>query len=272
MKHVSCREVEPLLPATAAGALDQDEARAVKAHLAGCPPCVQSLHDLEETVEQLAYAVPQVAPPAELRIRVLRAVSSTPPATERGRGQSPFLGAPIARPAGAPRPLADLGGLYQRLAPALFAAALILLVGGGVWLGSMAQRVTTMEQRLTQQDAVYDLLRQPGSEMAALKPVGANVPAGGQAIMAPGRREVAIMATRLPPLPAGRSYQLWLLKRGGSPPMPAGLIRVDDAGVAMALVSTPTDPDQMAGMRITDEPDSGSASPTGASWLEGWYH
>jgi hypothetical protein len=272
MKHVSCQEVEPLLPATAAGALDQDEAHAVKAHLAGCPPCVQSLHELEETVEQLAYAVPQVAPPAELRIRVLRAVITTPQVSERGMAHGPFLAASIPRAGAPPRSLAHLGGAYQRLAPALLAAALILLVGGSVWLGSMTQRLTAMEQRLAQQDAVYDLLRQPGSEMAALKPVGANVPAGGQAIMAPGRHEVAIMATRLPQLPAGRAYQLWLLKRGGSPPVPAGLIRVDDAGVAMAMVSTPADPDQMAGMRITDEPESGSVAPTGASWLEGWYH
>ena len=271
MKHLTCQDIELLLPATAAGALDGDEAQTVKAHLALCPPCLKHLHDYQETVEQLAYTVPQVAPSALLRDRVLGSLSTAPEVVMRAPGVASRNGSrpPVAMRS--MRPPSRLGQVYRRVAPAALAACLILLIGSGVWMGVMTQQLDFATRSMQQQASMRDLLRAPGAEMAPLKSTKAGSTAGGQAIMAPGRNQVAIMATHLPPLPSGRGYQLWLLQHGNTLPIRAAQLSVDGSGVLMNVVYVTADPSQMAGMRITDEPLSGSDTPTGQSWLEGWY-
>lgn len=258
MKHVTCREVEPLLPATAAGALDVDEEETVRDHLAICPPCVKQLHDFQETVEQLAYAVPQVAPPLALRGKVLQAIAAT--------AQQPARSRPVALAAAAPRAPGRFGAAYSRFAPAALAACLLLLVGSGIWIGVMTQRVEMMNETIAQQQVLRDLLQQPNSQMALLKATNPDSPASGQAIMAPGHNRLGIMAAHLPT--TGGTYQVWLLKHGNTAPVLAGHLVCDGAGVAWAVVDTPADPNQMAGIRITDTEQGNS---TGTPVLEGWY-
>ena len=261
MKHVTCREVEPLLPATAAGALDVDEEETVRDHLAICPPCVKHLHDFQETVEQLAFAVPQVAPPRALRGKVLQAIAAT--------AQQPAGVRPVALAAAAPRKTPAPGrfsAAYRRFAPAALAACLLLLVGSGIWIGVMTQRVEMMNETIAQQQVLRDLLQQPNSQMAPLKATNPDSSASGQAIMAPGQNRLGIMAAHLPT--TGGTYQVWLLKHGNTAPVLAGHLVCDGAGVAWAVVDTPADPNQMAGIRITD---TEQGSSTGIPVLEGWY-
>jgi hypothetical protein len=261
MKHVTCREVELLLPATAAGALDVDEEETVRDHLAICPPCVKHLHDFQETVEQLAFAVPQVAPPRALRGKVLQAIAATPQLAAQSR--------PVALAAGVPRPARSpgrFGAAYRRFAPAALAACLLLLVGSGIWIGIMTQRVEIMNETIAQQQVLRDLLQQPNSQMTMLKATNPDSPANGQAIIAPGHNRLGIMAAHLPT--TGGTYQVWLLKHGNTAPVLAGHLVCDRTGVAWAVVDTPADPNQMAGIRITDTEQGNS---TGTPVLEGWY-
>ncbi|HET7077423.1 MAG TPA: anti-sigma factor [Chloroflexia bacterium] len=262
MKHVTCREVELLLPATAAGALDVDEEETVRDHLAICPPCVKQLHDFQDTVEQLAFAVPQVDPPQALRAKVLQAIAVT---AQPARGFRPVPLAAAARPR-QPRAPGRFGAAYRRFAPAALAACLLLLVASGIWIGIMTQRVEMMNDTLAQQQELRDLLQQPNSQMAMLKATNPDSAASGQAIMAPGHNRLGIMAAHLPT--TGGTYQVWLLKHGNTAPVLAGHLVCDGAGVAWAVVNTPADPNQMAGIRITD---TEQGSSTGVPVLEGWY-
>ena len=270
MKQVTCVEIEVLLPAMAAGALDADDAQAVHSHLALCPPCLLHLRDYQAAVEQLAFAVPQVAPPAELRSRVLYSVAHSPAAV-------PSL--PLALSFGTPRvvalrvPPAAVSGIlprYRRVAPALLAACLLLLVGTGVWAGTLRQQVLLQQQQLQRQAALDEMMHTPGVMLATLTPqTGSSV--RGQAVLAPQHRQVALLLASLPQPAAGRRYQLWLLRHDGAP-VPAGMFAVDAQGVGMVMVDTPADPAGMAGLQITDEPaGGGSPAPSGTAWLEGWY-
>jgi anti-sigma factor RsiW len=269
MKHVTCKEVEPLLPATAAGALDTDEEQVIKGHLAICPPCTKHLHEFQQAVEQLAFGVPQVDPPATLRVRVLQAIVTTPQPPAPPPAQ-PFRGGGAAG-SRSTRRSSGFGTLYQRFAPAALAACVLLLVGSGIWMGVMAQRMEIADNSLRQQVSLRDLLGQPNAQMTPLKASAVAGGASGGVVMAPGRSQVAVMATHLPALASGRRYQLWFLDHGNTKPIPAALLSTDDSGVVMNVVAVPTDPYRMAGMRITDEPTAGSDSPTGTTWLEGWY-
>ncbi len=269
MKQVTCIEIEVLLPAMAAGALDADDAHAVHAHLAICPPCLLHLRDFQAAVEQLAFAVPQVAPPAELRSRVLYLVAHSPAAAPPAALPLSFGGPRIAANR-VPAPAAGgLLPLYQRVAPALLAACLLLLVGTGVWAGTLRQQVLLQQQQLQGQATLNQMMHAPGVTLAALNAQN-NSPAHGQAVLAPHYQQVALLLTSLPQPPPGRRYQLWLLRHNAAP-VPAGMFTVDEQGVGMVMVDTPADPADMAGLQITDEPAGGSPAPSGTAWLEGWY-
>lgn len=264
--QITCIEVEVLLPAMAAGALDGDDAQNVDSHLAMCPPCLKHLRDFQETVEQLAFVVPQVAPPSDLRGRVLQSVKVSA-AAPRAPLPLPLLAA-TGRPAA--RPHQKFLTIYRNAAPAVLAACLLILVGTGLWVGAMRQQLEIQGRQLTVVTAVGNLLHDPQSSFATFKPMKAGTLAAGEAIMAPQRREVGLIVTHLPQLAAGRSYQVWLLRRDADP-LPAGQFTVDDNGAIMTTMPAPN-ADQMAGLRVTDEPTGNAGStPSGSTWLEAWY-
>src|SRR5689334_23469257 len=76
----TCEEIEQLLPAAAAGALDPDESRQVQAHLLDCPRCLPLLAEYEQVIEQLAYAVPQREPAPQVFDRLMAAIQAAPAA------------------------------------------------------------------------------------------------------------------------------------------------------------------------------------------------
>ncbi|MDX2152438.1 MAG: cupin domain-containing protein [Bryobacteraceae bacterium] len=77
MNHDELRELAVLY---ALGALDNDEAAPIKAHLAaGCRECAQEVTSLRDTAALLAHGVEETAPPERLRDRVLRSARASRP-------------------------------------------------------------------------------------------------------------------------------------------------------------------------------------------------
>lgn len=280
MKHFTCKDVEPLLPATAAGALDADDETPVHEHLATCHPCLKYLHDYQETVVHLAYTAPQMDPPPYLRQKVLQAITITTYTASAYRAAGPLPDPPPAlTPSKGSAARARAGrapgrwfALYRQAAPALLAVCLILLAGTTISMALMAGQLDALTLRVEREHRIYTMLTAPGSKLAAFKSSAQGSKAIGQAIMAPGIKQVAIMATHLPQPPSGRGYYLWMLYRGAPMPQPGAWLPVDGAGVMMAVAEIPIDPEQADGLRITDETLGGTPTPTGTNWLEGWYH
>ncbi|HEU5101182.1 MAG TPA: zf-HC2 domain-containing protein [Roseiflexaceae bacterium] len=59
------------LPALALGALDRQEARAIREHVDNCPRCRAALGAYRAVVSLLAYAAQPQEPPADLKHRIL---------------------------------------------------------------------------------------------------------------------------------------------------------------------------------------------------------
>lgn len=72
--------LDELIAAHALDALDADAAAAAERHLAECPQCRRQLEEYQAVVAGLAVSVPQVAPPPDLRDRILTAVEPVVPA------------------------------------------------------------------------------------------------------------------------------------------------------------------------------------------------
>jgi anti-sigma-K factor RskA len=77
------------------------------------------------------------------------------------------------------------------------------------------------------------------------------------------RRGVLLMSSNLPQLPAGKTYEMWMIPKGASSaPQPAGLFRPDASGSAMHVQAGPVDVATLGTVAVTVEPEAGSSAPT----------
>jgi anti-sigma-K factor RskA len=236
------------------GALDPGERIEFEAHLAVCAVCAAEVRSLSPVVYALAQGVATGDPSPAVRARLLGRV----------------------RPRVA-------------LAPWLAAAAAIVAAAGlGLYATQLRDRVGSLEGQLRQailradssERQIVDARRTAAhlqNTVAVLAaPDLARVDLAGQAAAprASARafwsrsRGLVFTATGLPPLPAGRTYQLWVLTAQPQP-ISAGLLKPDASGQFSDMFETPLDLPKPTAMAVTIEPDGGVLAPTGAMYLVG---
>jgi anti-sigma-K factor RskA len=76
------------------------------------------------------------------------------------------------------------------------------------------------------------------------------------------------IAHDLPPLPAGRTYQLWLID-AGQQKISAGTFAPESNGNALVRAQYRLSPDSLAVVAVTEEPEGGVPQPTGSIVLAG---
>jgi anti-sigma-K factor RskA len=257
------RELVALAPAFVLGALDPDERVSFERHLATCDVCAAEVRSLGRVTAGLAQAVPLVTPRAEVRARVLEAVGAT---TARRAD------------AGVPRSTA-----IRWLA---YAACVALGTAMGLYAMSLRTRIASLEARLDfassrladagratadaqrvafQAQSAMAVLAAPDLLRVDLQGAPAAPQAAGRALWS-RQSGMVFAATNLPPLPAGRTYQVWLV---AGKPVSAGLIAPDEMGRGMAIFITPADVEAPAMVAVTIEPQGGVPAPTGAFYLIG---
>jgi anti-sigma-K factor RskA len=207
------------------GALPDDERQEFERHLAVCGRCREEVAALRPAVEALPLAAPPVAPPPELRDRIMSVVESEarllqaageeadrPPKRERRR----FTG---------------FGGLRPAFVAAL--AALVLAVGvGGYLIGNAGGG---------------------GARVVAAK---VTFPAAQASVRTQGS-EASLQLANMPAPPKGRVYQVWL-KRDGRMPQPTRALFVVRSG-SVTIPGGIKGADQVL---VTAEPAGGSLQPT----------
>jgi Anti-sigma-K factor rskA/Putative zinc-finger len=236
-------DLHTLTGAYAAHALSDGERLAFERHLAACPACAQEVRELTGTAARLGAAV-AAHPPAVLWERVRAEAVAT-------RQLAPVVGrAERRRRVERARALGLLGG--RRRFPPLLAAAAALLVA--------AVSVTALNLGLPGRterpvDLVEAVLGAPDARR-----VVAALPGGpGQAAVVVSRQQgrAVFQAGGLPPAPAGRTYQLWVVDRSG--PRPAGLVEAGGGRLTRLLDGRVAGTEQVA---MTVERRGGVARPT----------
>jgi anti-sigma-K factor RskA len=212
------------------GALTGAERQAFEAHVAGCARCAAEVYSFEPVVAALGQMAPPADPSSSVRAQLLAAVS---PAEPRGWRRTGWLAA---------------------------AAALLVAIGASGY-------ALRLRQQSQDQQAVARVLAAP--DLARIDLTGQPVaPTASARALWSRSRGLVFTASNLPPLPAGRVYQLWVLSSQPAP-MSAGLLKPDEAGRVTAMIPTPQDMPQPVAMAVTLEPDGGVPSPTGNKYLVG---
>jgi anti-sigma-K factor RskA len=250
-------EVHTLTGAYVCDALGSEERAAFEAHLAACSACATDVAELREVAAIMGIAAAE-EPPASLKPAVDARIRVT-------RQQPPVVAAPPTPTTLPAKPSTTITEqrqvpragrrLLSRRAGWAVAAVLAGVVAGlSVHAVSQQRQITSIG---AQASAIQQLLSAPDAAT-----VHAKVSTGGQAVVvySRGHAEAAVVLTGLPVLPAGRTYQLWLMDSGGAATARSiGLVATGGTDgspvLADALGSATT-------VGLTVEPAGGTAKPT----------
>ena len=240
------------------GALPDDERERFAAHLAGCEICAREVAELQMVADTLPLAAPQVAPPPELKERIMSAVRAEAAVLEAAGPEADIAPAPageppMAEPVGPPaatagrerperrkresgwwrRPLLNLRPLP---AAGLAGVLLALGVGIGALVSGSGESARTVQAQV----------------------VAPSAPAARASLTVSGDN-ATLKVSGFPSPPAGRVYQVWVKRPGRDPAPTDALFSVRRGQATVDVPGTVRDGDQVL---VTAEPDGGSQAPT----------
>jgi len=231
------------LAAYALGSLEREEYVRVEAHVLNCAFCEARLREYRGVIGALPVSLAPVPPPSEAW-EAIRAHARKPQVRKKR----------WARPVLLPN--------WLRLArwPAVAAALAALLF----WNVTLQRELVRRSPGPAPGPEVEALSRRPGRIVIL---TGTGQPGASAriflAVDGGGHLAVSGLAT----LPRGRTYQLWF-ERTGSPAASGATFGVDAHGRAWVKVAVPATLNDVQAIVITDEPASGSATPTGVHILD----
>jgi anti-sigma factor RsiW len=237
------------------GALDESDARRFAAHLETCDICAREVAELRMVADTLPLAAPQIAPPPELKERIMAAVRTEAAVLEAAGPEAdiapaappraPVAEAPRERarkePAATKRSWAWLRRPVLALRPlpaaALASALLALGVGAGVLVSGGGTSARVVQAQVVQPSA----------------------PAARASLTVSGDDRATLRVRNFPRPPSGRVYQVWV-KRPGRAPAPTNALF--DVRNGTATVAVPGSVEGVEAVLVTDEPGGGSRAPT----------
>lgn len=271
------KRVTELLPLYVIGALEADELLAIEAYLQQHPAMLEQLTALEAALAHIVQSLPTTPLPAEARARLLTRVNSDAghatqararlpvtyqhPLRRRRQGSAPSQPPILGRANGGARLgwLAAAGGLL-----------LVLLLLG---LNLLQQsRITALSAEVVHLRAVNQQMAQQlqgqTQQLALFLAADRNVALGGTAL-APAAQgafylsdaEGIVVLRGLAPLPADRTYQLWLVPPNGVPTSVA-LLPVQSPDLVAQTVRVPPALRNFAIVDVSIEQAGGSPAIT----------
>ncbi len=240
----------------ALGSLPAAEAEPIRAHVEDCAECKASLSETAGALAVLAMTLPEEAPSSQARERLMRAIAPTAAAPASRRGWFWI--------------------------PAFSLACIILLAAVGVLVvtnSTLRQESLMLQSQLSTQQQQLQILRTQAAAAVQAQQVLATLRASDTVhftlvsanahpipqIKTFYRRStgaVVLTASNLPPLPAGKAYELWFIGTSGGSPIPAGTFRPDDKGNVSLQVSQLQPGAESKMFAVTIEDAAGSSTPT----------
>ncbi len=235
---MNCEQLRDHYELFALGLVDEPERSEIRDHLnRGCETCRRGVKEALEMTVLLGSTAPQHDPPDALRRRILASAGVEP------------------------RPM--------RWA-AWWAAAAALSLAGAAYLGyrdwQYAADSSLLRSELRQQQAevlrlteAFAILNSPFTRDASFGS-GQPQPPRGRVFWNP-EQGVLLIASNLPPAPAGKRYEMWVIPKAGKP-VPAGTFQSRADGTAMHLRAGGLDVSNTGAFAVTVEDEAGADQPT----------
>jgi hypothetical protein len=252
---LECDDIQPWLAAYALGEAGDDPA--ARAHLAACPKCQADLRVYRGVAGLLPYAAAEATPPAELRGRVIAAVTA---ATERP--------ATVAAPTQSQPRLSWLRSRQPSAFRATWAAvafallSLVLLSWNVILQRQVDQQASQLTASRQGWQSVIVLLNDTSLRWYAISGGLAH----GRMWATPQSDQACLVVEQLPALAEGQVYQVWLTRAGEQD---SGGIFEARNGDAWIIVRAQEPIASYGSVFVTIEPEGGSAVPTGRHVLDG---
>jgi len=221
---MTCEELRPEYTAWALGSSDDPERAEINEHLArNCPNCVPGVKNALSFVADLSGVVKVTEPPKRLRGRIVSMVQAEPKRSW------------------------SYGILPWIVSGALAVMLLALAIPGR----RQSRDLTRLEQALA---ILNDASTREVSFGEPAKPARGRV-------FVNSTRGIVFLATNLPRIEAGKTFELWTIPAGGKP-VPAGTFQSGADSTAVYVrqgqVGTPS------AVAVSVEPEGGSPQPTTA--------
>lgn len=119
-----------------------------------------------------------------------------------------------------------------------------------------------VRMKLDHANEVADVLTSPQARHVVLTEVRGPARPSGQANWLESEGALVFVASGLRPLPAGKTYELWMEPRQGKAPLPAGMFQPNPDGSAAVVLPPLPAHTQASRFLVTIEPAGGSATPS----------
>jgi hypothetical protein len=249
MTHEELRDFYELF---ALGVLEEPERAEISAHLArGCADCQAGIKGALRLNALLATLPETIEPPRRLRQRILAGIGMEP-------GLSRFWRSAWGLAALALAIVLVVVAIANRRGSQELADTRDQLRRSAFDLAQARQEIQRSSAEVKQVRSAFALLNLPGTREVVFGAGPAQPPRGR--IFVNRQQGVLFMAANLPPVPSGKTYQLWLIPKGGAP-VPSGLFQSDAQGNALFVRSGQVDP-ATAAVAVSVEPEAGSSAPT----------
>jgi anti-sigma-K factor RskA len=133
-------------------------------------------------------------------------------------------------------------------------------------LAQREQGASSLRKALAQRDEMLTFLRSPTVQVVSLAGSEMAKSAGALLLYEAESKQAFLYAFNMPPLPAGKTYQLWAIV---DKPVNAGTFGTDAGHKGRLVIRAIPDPAKVAKFAVSLEPEGGRPQPTGEIYLAG---
>ena len=235
---MNCSELRDHFELYALGVAEEPERSEIRAHLdRGCEVCMKEVKQARELAAILASTAAPLAPSPKLRRRILAAAG----AESYGFGWAPALAAVAA--------LSLCAAVYFSGREREFSEE----------ARSLLAQTRSQNIELTRLNEAFAILNGADTTVTSF---GEKQPKAKGRVFVNPSQGVLLIASNLPMAPAGKAYEMWVIPKGGKPPLPAGMFQARSDGTAMHIQPGAMDLSSAAAVAVTLEDAAGVNAPT----------
>lgn len=239
--------------------LSEGETAAVRAHLAVCASCRKEAAELAGDLGLVGLSVEQHPLPEGARERLMGKIA----ADAHDSGREPTGNVVSIEEAKPER------RIYASIPWAAVAAILVFAFALMMKIGDLNRQVKEQTALLAQQAAatsraerVLDALTSRAAQRVMLTAANTKPAPSARAVYVASSGSLILQASHLDPLPAGKTYELWVIPADGKAPIPAGLFQPDAEGSASVILPALPSGIPAKAFGITVEQAEGASTPT----------